>query len=166
MNAIAALVGMVIAIAVFMAEAKASEKVFSPSFCEFSVVFPNGYKPKELISATATGAAATGRAGPAGLSAECWLYEKQAPIQTFAQEIAFQMGQRGGIVDSVIIDRNSKKGEQVIMTSRIKSGNDLFRIKTISFIGLRTRLDLTIVDKEIASSAMINFRNSVKRKDL
>lgn len=146
-----------------MAEVKAAEKVFSPLFCEFSIVFPNGYKPKELISATSTGVAATGRAGSTGLSAECWPYEKQAPIKTLAQEMAFQVGERGGIVDSVIIDRNSKKGEQVVITSRIKSDNELFHIKTISFIGSRTRFDLIIVDKEIASSAQINFRNSVKR---
>lgn len=96
------LVSMVtIAIGIFMAEANAGEKVFSPSFCEFSVTFPNGYKPKEMISATATGAAATGRAGSTGLSAECWPYEQQAPIQTYARELASQMRQRGGIVDNV-----------------------------------------------------------------
>jgi hypothetical protein len=159
------LVSMVtIAIGVFIAEANAGEKVFSPSFCEFSVAFPNGYKPKEMISATATGAAATGRAGSTGLSAECWPYEKQTPIQTYARELASQMRQRGGIVDNVSIDRNSKMGEQVVVTSRIKSDSELFHIKTVSFMGSRTRLDLTIVDQEIVGSAQINFRNSVKRK--
>jgi hypothetical protein len=153
-----------IVIALFMAEAAAGEKIFSPSFCEFSVVFPDGYKPKELISSTTTGAAATGRAGSTGLSAECWPYEKQPPIQTYAQELDSQIRQRGGTVDNVIIDRNSKMGTQVIATSRINSGGELFRIKTVSFMGSRTRLDLVIVDKEIGGSAQINFRNSVKRK--
>jgi hypothetical protein len=151
-----------IALGVFMAEANAGEKVFSPSFCEFSVVFPNGYKPKEMISETAAGIAATGRAGSTGLSAECWPYEEQVPIQTYAREVASQMRQRGGTVDNVSIE-TSKIGEQVIVTSRIKSGSDSFHIKSVSFMGSRTRLDLTIVDREIASSAQINFRNSVKR---
>ncbi|WP_177171008.1 hypothetical protein [Nitrosospira multiformis] len=152
-----------ISISVFMGEANADEKVFSPPYCEFSVVFPNGYKPKEIISKTATGAAATGRAGSTGLSAECWPCEERVEIQAYARELASEMRRRGGIVDSVIIDRNNKIGEQIILTSRIKSGSDSYHIKIVSFRGTRTRLDLAIVDQEMASSAQINFRNSVKR---
>ena len=155
---------VVIAFVALSSVAHSAGQNFSPAFCEFSVTFPNGSKPKDMLSATASGAAATGRAGAAGLSAECWPYENQIPIDTYAQGIASQIQQRGGTVDNVSIDRNGKTGPQVVVTSRLKTGTGMYYVKAISFIGNKSRLDLTVIDKEIASTAQVDFRSSVKRK--
>ena len=145
--------------------ANADGYVFSPNFCDFSVEFPVQYKPKDMILKGTQGAGATAHANSAtSLGAECWPYEQQLPIDIYAQALENESRQRGVAVSSVLIDKDSKVARQVVLSGRISAGVKSWHIKTVSFIGPRSRLDLTILDRDIASQTQVNFRNSVKRK--
>ena len=110
-------------------------------------------------------AAATARVGNStSLGAECWPYSEKPLIETFARNVEIEARRRGLSVSSVIIDKNSNVGEQVILTGWVKTGGQKVYVKMISVMGTKSRLDLTIADSEIASRTQVNFRNSVKRK--
>lgn len=145
--------------------ANAGNYIFSPTFCDFSVEFPVQYKPKDMTLKGAQGAGATAHANSStSLGAECWPYEQQLPIDTYAQGLENEMRQRGVAVSSVLIDKDSKVARQVVLSGRVSTGGKSLNMKTVSFIGPRSRLDLTILDREIASQTQVDFRNSVKRK--
>lgn len=145
--------------------ANAGNYVFSPAFCDFSVEFPVQYKPKDLTLNGTQGAGATAHANSStSLGAECWPYEQQISIDAYAQGLENEARQRGVAISSVLIDKDSKVAQQVILTGRISIGGKSLTMKTVSFIGPRSRLDLTILDRDIASQTQIDFRNSVKRK--
>ena len=145
--------------------ANAESYVFSPEFCDFSVEFPVQYKPKDMILKGVQGAGATAHANSStSLGAECWPYEQQQPIDIYAQALEIESRQRGVAVSSVFIDKGSKVAQQVVLSGRISAGVESWHIKTVSFIGPRSRLDLTILDRDIASQIQVNFRNSVNRK--
>lgn len=136
---------------------------FSPECCEFSVEFPTQYKPKQTTLNGVLGTGATARVGEsASFGAECWPYVKQLPLEQFAQRMEMQARQRGVSVSSVLVDRNSESVEQIVLTGIINAGGQTLHIKIITYIGQRTRLDLTMVDSEITSRAQLEFRNSVR----
>lgn len=145
--------------------ANAGGYVFSPNFCDFSVEFPVQYKPKEMILKGTHGAGATAHPNSAtSLGAECWPYEQQLSINTYAQGLEDEMRQRGVIINSVLIDNDGGVSPQVILTGRISVGGNMLTIKTVSFIGPRSRLDLTILDRYMVSQTQVSFRNSVYKK--
>lgn len=145
--------------------ANASGYIFGPSFCDFSVEFPVQYKAKNMTLNGTQGTGATAHPNSStSLGAECWPYEQQLPIDSYAQRLENEMRQRGISVSSVLIDTDSKVAQQVILSGRISASGKFLHIKTVSFIGPKSRLDLTILDQDIASQSQVAFRNSVKRR--
>lgn len=145
--------------------ANAGGYVFSPKDCDFSVEFPVQYKPKDMTLKGTQGAGATAHANSStSLGAECWPYEQQLPIDSYAQGLENEMRQRGVSVSSVLIYKESKVAQQVVLSGRISADGKSLHMKTVSFIGPKSRLDLTILDRDIAGQTQVDFRNSVKRK--
>ncbi|MGR4068406.1 hypothetical protein [Billgrantia sp. C5P2] len=139
---------------------------FSPDFCEFSVEFPTAYEEKQVVVGGELGAGATAQVGSSAFfAAECWSYEEQPPLEQFAQHMEMLATQRGVSVSSVVVDRSSTIGGQVVLTGVVNAGGETLHITTISSVGQRTRLDLTMVDNEIVSREKLAFRNSITLKN-
>jgi len=140
---------------------------FSPISCEFSVEFPAKYKLKEISLGGKHGVIASLSLDTLNnLRAESWALSNHLPVEVYAQQLEDEIRERGVIVNNVMIDKNSKFGDQIILTGRMKLGGETFHVKTVSFIGIKTRLDLIIISDSMMTQAkaQVDFRNSVRRK--
>lgn len=145
--------------------ASALADTFSTDFCDFTVDFPAKYSTREMLSEDATGIAAIANATKdTRLAAECWPYIDQLPLDVYAQGMRIEMQQRGFEINNVSIDRETGAAPQVILSGRLSAGGEKYHTTTISLMGPRSRLDLSIVERHPASQAQTIFRNSVRRK--
>jgi len=74
------------------------------------------------------------------------------------------MEQRGFAINSVSIDRNNKLAPQIVISGRLEAGGETYYTTTISIMGKSSRLDLSIVERHLASKAHMTFRESVRWK--
>lgn len=138
---------------------------FSTAFCDFSVNFPGKYSIREMLSEDSAGVAAVANAtSDTRIAAECWPYIEKPPLDVYANAMQAEMKQRGFIINNVSIDQHSGVAPQVIISGRLKAGGETYHTTSISFMGQRSRLDLSIVERHIASKEHMAFRSSVRLK--
>lgn len=138
---------------------------FTTSFCDFSVNFPGKYSTREMISEETAGIAAVANATrDTRIAAECWPYTEQLPLDAYARAMQAEMKQRGFVINNVSIDRDSGVAPQVIISGRLTAAGETYYTTSISIMGRRSRLDLSIVERHLASKAHTAFRNSVRLK--
>jgi hypothetical protein len=164
MNTVLARSFLIVFLLITVSQAKA-ETVFSPSSCEFSVEFSVPYKTGTSMSAGGNKtikAKATPRKG-ISLGAECWDAIHNLDIVDFADNLRKGMIEKGFSVTGLNIDKNSSV-PSVMLTGTVTAQKKLVHIKMISYFGSNSRMDLFIVEEELASSEGLNFRNSIRKK--
>lgn len=142
-----------------------AEALFSPTDCEFSVMFPGTYEQRQLFdSAGQSVVMAKTRNGEAlKLSAECWPRHDIEPDE-YAKRIAPKMADRGIRVHSVNVQQTDY-GKVVTLAGAAGEGREKYFVRFVSHFGSKTRLDLLIIEKSaIASDGHLAFRNSVRTK--
>jgi len=96
--------------------------------------------------------------------AECWPQNNDISISSYAKSIEIESKNRGILVDSVIIDNTTNDiGTQVVLNGRISLDNKYSYLKLVSTFGNFSRLDLIVIDDEIASGNYLKLRKSIKK---
>lgn len=151
----------------FATDVFANEYTFAPESCEFNIAFPVKYNSKTLVKDGVEGLAATAKiSNSISAQAECWSQNNDISISSYAKSIEVESKNRGILVDSVIIDNNTIKsvGTQVVLNGRISINNKYSFVKFISTFGKYSRLDLIVIDDELASSNYVKLRNSILKR--
>ncbi|GEM_PF-6095307 len=157
--------GLCLSLCFSLSCASAWAGTFSTDYCEFSVTFPADYSTREMIYGQSGGIAAVANATrDTRIAAECWPYTDQSPINIYAKAMQAEMEQRGFAINSVSIDRNNKLAPQIVISGRLEAGGETYYTTTISIMGKSSRLDLSIVERHLASKAHMTFRESVRWK--
>ena len=137
-------------------------QTFQKDRCDFSVVFPIPYETKLIINGKDEGILATARPKKSvKLSAECWPRENIS-TRDFMRHIQNGVQSQGIEVTAVTAEQRST-GDVVTLVGRVNTPNQLIHLRIISHFGPKNRMDLRIIDYDLAGSKeQIDFRNSVR----
>ncbi len=139
------------------------DKIYSPNYCEFSVEFPNSYRKSTSISAlgTSINAAKLSPTRTTSIAAECWRYNHELTIDEFAQTVREGYLKKGVNVTSVQIEHLDDYSRIII--SGTVGNTKIAHMKNILNFGETSRMDLFIIEEQMASMLGLNFRNSLQK---
>jgi len=159
------LIKIVIVFVCFNTPNATAETLFSPAYCEFIVEFPSDYYTQTNKSAggNTTTAARASINGTLSLAAECWEDSRSITLDEFSEGLQSLANDRGFSVSTVSINKNGTV-PVITLTATAKSQGKIFHVKMISYFGSFSRMDLFIVDIEMAGKFALKFRNSVRIK--
>lgn len=140
-----------------------SGELYSPANCEFTVEFPRKYEVKKIYlpSGETVLQASSKTRNDGRLGAECYI--SSISTDDFMKFILSDLTKRGVTVYNVQ-SRDHMGTETVVASGGLYIDGGLLYLKIVSYFGDISRLDLILVENEIASKESLNFRNSVRLK--
>lgn len=141
-------------------------EVYKPFGCEYSVTFPNGFKPRNtsLGGVQALGAAIGTGGGNTRFAVECWPNDGQLTLEDFASGVEKSAQDRKLEVLSVVTEEDAGLGGKVFVSGWGMVDSTKIFYKQIIFVGERSRLDVTIVDSVLVSKKHTEFMKSIRRR--